>query len=202
VAHGGFGVEAHAEQQRRAGDLWANRPLQHPGRTPAGMQSELLETSVEQCGRPGDANVGGQRQVEPGADGRAVDRCDGGQLAIAHGHEAVVEPHQPRLRRSAARGTQRAEVGTGAERLACSGDHHGVHLGIGFGLLDGGAQQRRHLAGHRVTSIWVVDSNERDVTVDAAQHQVGLGHRAPPLQESRVAGSCLQSGDLMAYSNL
>ena len=152
---------------RRAGDLRAHRSLQHPGRAAAGMQSELLETGVEQCGWPGDAHVGGQCQVQACADGRAVDRGDGGQLAIAHGHEAVVDPRQPRLRRPAARSAQCAEVGAGAERLARSRDQHGVHVRVSFGLLYGRAQQRRRVSRERVTPVRVVDGDERDVLVDA-----------------------------------
>ena len=176
MLHGGFGVEAHAEQQRRPGNLGARGALEHPGRAPARMQSEFLETSIENSGRSRDSDIGGHRQIEPRADCRAIDRGNSGEFAVAHGHEAVVQLFQPRLRSRAARCTQRAEVGACAERLARPGDYDGVHLWVGLGLFDSGAQQRRHLSSHRVAPVGVVDGDERDAVLDAGQHQARLGH--------------------------
>ncbi len=65
MAHRGLGVEAHAEQQGRAGDLRAHRALQHPGGASARVQAQLLESRIEQGGGPGDAHVGRQPTAAP-----------------------------------------------------------------------------------------------------------------------------------------
>ena len=124
---------------------------------------KLLKTGVEQSIWPGDANIGGQRQVQPSTDSSTVDRSDRGQRAFADGHEPVVQPLQALFGRTA----QRRQVGTGAERLTRTGDDHGVHIRVGFGPLHGGAQLRRHLAGDSVASFGVVDRNQRDMISDA-----------------------------------
>ena len=108
VAHRGLGVEAHAEQQRRARHLRADGALQHPRRAAAGMDAQLLEPRIEERRRTGDAHVGGQREVQPGADGGAVDRRDRRQRAVGDREEAVVDhragrPRWPRPARSGRR---------------------------------------------------------------------------------------------------
>jgi len=103
--------------------------------------------SVARAG-PGDSHVGGQRQVQSRADCRAVDRCDGGQRAATHGHESVVEPLQPGFCPYAARIAQRAQVGAGAKRFARPGDDHGMHVGIGLGLLLESRQIRKMISSY------------------------------------------------------
>ena len=97
VAHRGFGVEAHAEQQRRAGGLRADGALQHPRRTAAGMDAQLLEAGIEERRGAGDAHVGCQREVQPGADGGAVDGGDRRQRAVGDREKPVVDHAQPVL---------------------------------------------------------------------------------------------------------
>ena len=90
MLHSGFGVEAHAEQQGSPRHLRSDPTLQHPRRPAARVDSELLKTAVEQCVWACDPNIGGQRQIQPRADGGAVDGSDRGQRAFADGHEPVV----------------------------------------------------------------------------------------------------------------
>ena len=120
---------------------------------------------------PGDAHVGGQRQVQPGADGRAVDRGDRRQRAVGDGEEAVVDHAQAVLGGLAERG----EVGAGAERLACAGHDQRVHVGVGLGGVDGRAQGRGDLGGDGVAAVGVVDGDEGDAVVDVDQYRIGHG---------------------------
>ena len=170
----GGGVEPHAEQQRGPRHLGADRALQHPRRTATGMDSEFLEARIEQGGGSGDADVGGQRQVQSGAHGGTVHRGDGGKRAVRHGEEAVVDHPQAVLGGR----TQCREVGAGAERLAGAGHDHRVDVGIVLDGLDGRAQRRRDLGGHRVAAIGIVDRDERDAVFDIHQHQIRHGSRA------------------------
>jgi hypothetical protein len=103
VTHRCLGVEAHAEEQRGTSRLRADGALQHPRGAAAGMEAEFLESRIEERCRTGDSDVGGQREIQPGADGRAVDRRDRRQGAVGDGEEAVVDAAQsrPRSRRPA-----------------------------------------------------------------------------------------------------
>lgn len=168
VRDGGLGVEAHPEQQGGPGGLRPHAALQHPGGAAAGMDAELLKARVEIGVRTGDADVGGQREVESGADGGPVDRGDGGQRAVADRHEAVVDAQQALLGGR----PERAEVGAGAEGLAGAGDDQRVHAGVGLGLLDRGAQLRRHRVGDRVAPVGIVDGDQRDAVGDGVKHQL------------------------------
>ena len=94
----------------------SGRPLKHPGRTAARVNAELLEPRIEQRFRTGDPHVAGQRQVEPGADRRAVDRRDRRQDAVRDGEEPVVDLMQRRPAAGALPSV--GQVGPGAER-AC-----------------------------------------------------------------------------------
>ena len=127
---------------------------------------ELLESRVEKRCRTGDPHVGGQRQVQSGADGRAVDGRDRRQRTVGDREEAVVDAAQALL----GRGTERGEIGAGAERLARTGHDHCVHLGVGFRGVDRRAQGSRDLRGDRVAALGVVDGDEGDVVVDLDQY--------------------------------
>jgi hypothetical protein len=54
--------------------------------------------------RTGDPNIGGQRQVQPRAHSRAVDRLDRRQRAVRDRKEAVIDSVQTILGRLAQRG--------------------------------------------------------------------------------------------------
>ena len=162
VSHGGLGVEAHTEQQRGPRHLRADGALQHPRGTTAGVDAELLEARVEKrCGTR-DAHVGGQCEVESGADRGAVDGRDRGQRAVGHGEEAVVDRPQAVLGCLAERG----QVGARAECLARAGDDEGVHVGVRLGRIDRRAQPGRDLSGDGVAALGVVDGDECDVVFD------------------------------------
>ena len=154
----------------RAG-LNADGALQHPGRTAAGMDAELLEARVEQRRGTGDPHIGGQREVQPGADGGAVDGRDRRQRAVGDGEEAVVDRPQPVLGRLAERG----QVGACAERLACAGDDEGMHVGVRLGGIDGCAQPGRDLGGDGVAAVGIVDGDQCDVVFDL--YKDAIGHR-------------------------
>jgi len=179
VAHRGLGIETHAKKQRGASHLRTDAALQHPRRAAAGMDAQLLESRVEQCRRTGDPDVGGQRQIQPGADRRAVHCRDCGQRTVGDREEAVVDAAQAVL----GGGAERGQVGACAERLACASHDECVHIGVGFGGVDGRAQSRRDFRGYGVAAFWVVDRDEGDVIVDLDQYWIG--HRL-----SLVTGCC------------
>ncbi len=181
VSHGGVGVEAHAEQQRRPGRLHTDGALQHPRRTPTGMDAEFLETRIEQRSGPGDAHIGGEREVESRADGGAVDGRDRRERAVGHREEAVVDRAEPVLGRLA----ERRQVRARAERLARPGDDERVHVGVRLGLVDGCAQGRRDLGGDGVATLGIVDGDERDVVLDLDEDSIG--HRLRLVTAYRVA---------------
>ena len=126
------------------------------------MDAELLEARVEQRCGAGDAHIGGQREVEPGADRGAVDGRDRGERAVGHREEAVIDRPQTVLGRLAERG----QVGAGAECLARPGDDEGVHVGVRLGRIDRRAQPGRDLGGDGVAALGVVDGDECDVVFD------------------------------------
>lgn len=179
VPHRGLGVEAHAEQQPSAGGLRTDGALQHPRRATAGMDAELLEARIENRCRTGDSDVGGQGEVESGADGGAVDRGDRRQRALGDGEEPVVDHAQTVL----GGGAEGGEVGTGAERLSGAGHDDGVDAGIGLGGLDRGTQCGRTLGRHGVAAVGVVDGDEGDAVGDLRQN--GIGHVPEPSDPMR-----------------
>ena len=73
------------------------------------------------------------------------------------------------------RGTQRGQVGAGAECRARPGHDDGVDAQVGLGLLNGIAQLLRHGGGHRVASLRVVHRDQRDVVDDVIEHQICHG---------------------------
>ena len=65
---------AGVEQQRRL--LRADEARQGHGQAEAGMEAEPVEIGAEPRLAAGDAEIGHQREAEPAADRRAVDRAD------------------------------------------------------------------------------------------------------------------------------
>ena len=70
---------------------------------------------------------------------------------------------------------KRGQVGACAERLACASHDHCVHIGVGFGGVDGRAQCGGDFCGYRVTALGIVDRDEGDVIVDLGQYWIGHG---------------------------
>ena len=163
-----LGVESLTEQQCRPGHLRPDAALQHPGRPASGMNAQLLESWIEKCCGTGNSDIGREREIESGADRRAVDGGNGGQDAVGEGQEPVVDDAQSLLGGLA----QCGQVGARAERLTRAGDHDGVHVGVGLGGVDRGAQGRRDLGGHRVAAVGVVDGDGGDAVRDVDENEV------------------------------
>ena len=132
------------------------------------MDAQLLEAGVEEGRRPCDAHVGGQCEVQSGADGCAVDGRDRRQRAVGHREEPVVDPAQPVLGGR----TQCGEVRAGTERLARAGDDERVHVVVGLRGIDRGPQRRRDLGRDRVAAIGIVDGDEGDAVLDMDQYRI------------------------------
>ncbi|ODT98886.1 MAG: hypothetical protein ABS81_26895 [Pseudonocardia sp. SCN 72-86] len=134
------------------------------------------------CGAGGEAQVGGAGQGEPGAGAGAVDRGDRGL-----GH--VVQEQAGALQLAQAGGTfveaqvgaevaDRAEVASGAEGLARSGDDDGADRVVGRGVVECGDEGSEELVGHGVVAVGTVEGHEPDPVARLDQH--GVGHRRPP----------------------
>jgi hypothetical protein len=137
------------------------------------MDPEFLEARVEQRMRPGDADVGSQGQVHPGADGGTVDRRNRRKRAATDGHEPRINPFQTL---SGCR-AQRREVRTRAERLTGAGDDNRVHTWICLRAAHGFPELLRHRVGDRVAPVRVIDGDHGDSIDYLVQHQISHGFR-------------------------
>jgi hypothetical protein len=99
---------------------------EHPRVATAGMQSELHESCVELGTARRQADVAREREVHAGADGCAVDGCDGGKRRPCDAHEPVVHAQQP----LALRGAEVGQVSPRAERGRCAGDDDRTDVAI------------------------------------------------------------------------
>jgi hypothetical protein len=91
VAQRGSGVPRLTEEQAREGPLDRNGPRQHPRVATAREDAEHAEPADEPGVLRRDAQVAGQREVEPGAHRRAVDRGDGEQWRVQNPQETAVD---------------------------------------------------------------------------------------------------------------
>jgi hypothetical protein len=126
---------------------------------------------VEKRCRTGDSDISGQRQIQPCANGRAVDRRDRGQRTVSDREEAIIDAAQAVL----GGGAQRGEVGAGAERLSGAGHDERVHIGVGFSGVNRRPQCGRDLRGDGVAALGIVDRDDGDVVVDLDQYWIGHG---------------------------
>src|SRR4029077_14002220 len=96
-----------------------------------------------------DAQVGGEHQVDPGADGGAADRGYGRHLHLADPGEGAVDAAEGGvpvlLGRVAADLVQVAALRPGAEGAARAADHGGAYLPIAVGLVAGRDELARQL---------------------------------------------------------
>lgn len=121
----------------------------------------------KRCGT-GDSDISRECEVQSCTDGGAVDGSDGRQDAVGDGQEAVVDDAQPVFGGL----TECGQVGACAERLTCSGDHDGMHIGVCFSVVDRGAQSRRDFGGHGVAAVGIVDGDGGDVIGDVDENEV------------------------------
>jgi len=186
----GFGAVHHlAEHHTGERRLRADDAAQHPRVTAAGMDADLQEAGVESGSAGGKAQVAPEREVHTGADGRAVDRGDGGQRAAGDAQEPFVDGAEALLGGLG----QVAEVGARAEGGRSTGDHHGAHRRIG---LD--AVHRRHDLGHqrgreRVALGGVVQRERRHLRPTSTL--LGIGRRE--FDEDQRAG-CIRHGSILS----
>ncbi|ORW28270.1 hypothetical protein AWC19_27245 [Mycobacterium palustre] len=86
-----MGIELLREQDYGARERRTNCSLKHPCRSTAGVDTEGQKAGVKERVLAGNADVAGQREIEAGAHGGAVDRCDGWQSAIGDGKEPRIQ---------------------------------------------------------------------------------------------------------------
>ena len=142
------------------------------------MEAEAVEVGAEARLAAGDAEVGGERQAEPAADGRALHRGDDGLLGPEDARRLLVQVLAALVARAGRRPI--GEVGARAERLALRAEHHGAARGIAVERLE----RVGDLVDQGVVEVVVrraLDLDLADVAGDAdADVLVGRGHGAPP----------------------
>ena len=150
-----------------------------------------LDVGLSELGRGcGDAKVHGERQVEAGTDGRAVDGRDYRLVHIGEGERDAMNmlaDQRPLLGGAALQPLphQLLDIAAAAKGLACPGHHHHGHglavPAIGKGLGPG----VDHGAGEGVAPLGPVQSNGRDPVGDLQTYL--LAHAPSPPSTAMLA---------------
>ncbi len=136
--------------------LDAGQPRQALGTAGAGQQAQLHLRQADLGVRPGDTVMAAQRDLQPTAQGGAVDHRDA-RLAAALDH--LDHLRQARcLRRFA----ELLDIGAGHEGRAFADQHHGRHLGRLVSLLKG-IQQAFSYGMAKGVDRRVVDQDQSDI---------------------------------------
>jgi hypothetical protein len=166
---GGVRVEDLPEQRHGDRGLGADQALDHPRHAAAGVQPELEETRVEPGGGPDDADVAGEREVEPGSDRRSVDGADRRQGGVRDGEEPGVDRAQALLAGFA----EGCEVRAGAEGGRRAGDDDGGDVLVLFAGRDVFDQLSGHRHGEGVAALGEVDGDDADPVAPLQQYGHG-----------------------------
>ena len=99
------------------------------------MEAEPIEVGAEARLDAGDAKIGGERQAEPAADGRALHRRHERLAGAEDARGLLVEVLAALVPR--ARGRAVGEIRAGAEGLALRAQHHRAAAHVAIELLEG-----------------------------------------------------------------
>ena len=113
------GVQTLAAEQHRHRRLRPDDPLRHPRHPAAGVQRRGAGSPARSARSRPRSHVGGEREVQPGADRRPVDGGEGRQRALGEREEPGVDVLQRLGARLAGRG--RARRGRRLRRTRASG---------------------------------------------------------------------------------
>src|ERR1035441_8504942 len=179
----------------RGGLLGAGAAGEPRERPPARVQADP-EEAADQPGVLGDdAQVGGEHQVDPGADRGAANRGDGRPLQLAAPGEGPVDAAEggvpPFFRRVAAQLLQLASLGPRAERAAGPADHGGPDGPVAVRRLAGLDELVRQLVVQGVPGRGRVQRDERDAL---ANLKIDHGGSISGQQYLRSAVSTISSG--------
>ena len=173
-------LHASTGQEHVIGRLLANEVRQGHGEAEARMDAEFHEVGREPRLRGADAEVGRQCQAQTAADGGTLDCSDHRRLRgeqpdplAVQQSRGVPEAVLGKLRVAGRRLATRAEVGTGAERLAVGSQHNGPALGIVVEFAVGVGDLGDQLPVEEIVRR-SVDFDGRD-TIREAHVDVGIG---------------------------
>ena len=141
--------------------------------TPPRARSRAARTRSRSARRRRDADVHRERQGDPKADGRAVDRGDHRLLHVedaqGHGADAIamlLGGDGAAARGGVERRAAGAEIGARAERAARAGDDDGAHVVVGVGAVPRLAELAQHRRGDGVEAIRTVQGDRADSVLD------------------------------------
>ena len=164
----GLGAVEHlAEHHRRHHRLRPGDAPKHPRVAAARVQPELQEPGVELGPAGGEAHVAPERQVHPGADGRAVDGGQRRQRAAGDAQEPLVDVAEAR----AVGRPQVAEVGAGAEGRRRPGDDERADRLVTLDLVHRRRDVGDHRGGEGVALLGVIERQGGDAVTDVGADQ-------------------------------
>ena len=157
------------------------------------MQAALHEGLRELGRRRGDADVAAQRQVHPGAGGRAVDGGDDRLRRIPHGQQRQVAIRRDLLAQRPLAPTflglvHGLDVAAGAEALARAGDDDHAHVRIVAALEDGVVQIVTQSVAERVQALGAIQREGGDAVLEL-EEQALVSH-VVTLSPRRAAREC------------
>ena len=138
------------------------------GAAGAGEQAQFDLGNAQLGGGNRDPIMAAERDLEPAAQGGAVDR---GDHRLGAGFDPVDDFGQPRHHRRLA---EFGDVGAGEEGLALAADHDRLDRVIGFGFLDRRDQPLADRGAERVDRR-IVAGDDQDVVMLVGRNR-GIGH--------------------------
>ena len=134
------GVDRLAGQQQLGGAAGAHEAGQERG-LDDGRQSHPDFGETERRLRHGEAQVTGQRQLEPRAETVPVDAGQDGKRGVVHTADRGVERRDQRLGPRHVQVVEHVHVHPGGERPAATGEDGDTHGGVGGQPREGGAER-------------------------------------------------------------
>ena len=192
-----LGVEDLPGEDHLARLRHAHHARQEVRPTPVGMQAAPDEGLREPRGAGGEADVAGEGQVHPGADGGAVHRGDERLRRVAHlQHRAVARRRHALHERPPAtrlvRVLHRLDVATGAKALARAGDDDHAYVRVVDGAREAGRQVFAQRAAERVEAVGPVQRQRGDAILGLVEEAlVAHGGRFPFRFDERYYASNL-----------
>src|SRR5438094_795211 len=131
-----------------------------------------------------DAQIGGQRDVQAGARGHAVDAANDGFLKPLHAKDAAVQALDERSPEIALEERRRALstsllIAAGRERPSGAGEDHRSHRGVGLELDEDALHLAHHRLVHGVQGLGPVEGEGHDAVVPVVQDGSVRHSRAP-----------------------
>ncbi len=139
-------------------------------------------TETRRVGR--DAQIGGQRDVQAGSRGHAVDAAENGFLEPLHAKDTAVQALDERSTEIALEERRRAFAATlliaaGRERPSSTGEDYRSHRGVGLELDEDALHLAHHRLVHGVQGLGPVEGEGHDAVVPVIQNGSVRHSRTP-----------------------